>query len=645
MNQEPGTTHHAQYLSLFILIFSCYVFFLHPNPGDNVNSRLDLTAAIANENTTRIDRYHTNTIDKAKINGHYYSDKAPGTSIWALPVAVIFRLRGTVSPESVWFRYVATIFVVALPAALAAVLVLVFLTHLTGNGIFSLAIALFYSLGTLAFPYSTMFYSHVLTASLALTAFYPLFSARLKKDEPTPRIIALAGTLCGAMVITEYPSVITAGILFIYAFLTVRKKWNCIFFILGMLPFAAIVLIYNQISFGNMFTSGYLHEAMPDFNAGMAQGIAGFTLPEIKTFYGMLFSPGRGLFWESPFLVFSIPGWLFIFRRREYRLEAMIALAIVLEVLLISASAFMPEGGMAMGPRYLIPALPFLCIPIAFVPVRKTAVKGLFLGLGIASIALMFIATMTDPQVLRGFDHPYQQFILEIFHAGYVRANLLKLFAGNYSVLILAVWISILSLALFQQKIKRILIEKQYREFIKICTLTIATAVIFIILFQLTNMATMRKEEGWRYCRLGTYYRHAKMNKDALSAYRQGTRMEGEIWECYFGLGIMQFTDGKINFAEKSFREVIRIKPNLSEAHFNLGHIYYQTGRFEQALQEYQKCADLTTGIDDDAVAKAYFFMALTNKKLGKEKEADKNYIHAIKTSPYTIDQILQRFR
>jgi len=53
------------------------------------------------------------------------------------------------------------------------------------------------------------------------------------------------------------------------------------------------------------------------------------------------------------------------------------------------------QGGWACGPRYLIPALPFLALPIAVVTPRAVWVRR---GLLVASIAAMTLATAVDPQ-------------------------------------------------------------------------------------------------------------------------------------------------------------------------------------------------------------------------------------------------------
>src|SRR5262249_62430349 len=69
-----------KYLALFVT----FAWFYQAG-GWNQNSRFDLVRAIVDEGTLRIDDYHRNTGDKARWNGHYYSDKAPGLALAAVP--------------------------------------------------------------------------------------------------------------------------------------------------------------------------------------------------------------------------------------------------------------------------------------------------------------------------------------------------------------------------------------------------------------------------------------------------------------------------------------------------------------------------------------------------------------------------------
>ena len=71
-------------------LFVSYAYF-YQGEGFNQNSRFDLVRAIVEKHTLRIDAYHENTRDKALVNGHFYSEKAPGLALTAVPVWVVSR--------------------------------------------------------------------------------------------------------------------------------------------------------------------------------------------------------------------------------------------------------------------------------------------------------------------------------------------------------------------------------------------------------------------------------------------------------------------------------------------------------------------------------------------------------------------------
>src|SRR5580692_1806786 len=72
-------------IALFVAIFVSNAYFVQ-GTGMNQNSRFDLVRAIVEQHALSIDTYESNTIDKSTMNGHYYSDKAPGLSFVSVPV-------------------------------------------------------------------------------------------------------------------------------------------------------------------------------------------------------------------------------------------------------------------------------------------------------------------------------------------------------------------------------------------------------------------------------------------------------------------------------------------------------------------------------------------------------------------------------
>lgn len=73
-------------LTIFLILLACYAYFLPRWADWNQNSRFDLVRAIVEKGTLAIDDYAANMGDHATINGHIYSDKAPGLSFAAVPI-------------------------------------------------------------------------------------------------------------------------------------------------------------------------------------------------------------------------------------------------------------------------------------------------------------------------------------------------------------------------------------------------------------------------------------------------------------------------------------------------------------------------------------------------------------------------------
>src|SRR5215469_4410050 len=77
---------------LFLSLWLTYAYFF-PSPyinSPNIVSRIGLTLSLAETGSIDIDAVAARTVDKASSKGHYFSDKAPGTSFIALLPVVPF---------------------------------------------------------------------------------------------------------------------------------------------------------------------------------------------------------------------------------------------------------------------------------------------------------------------------------------------------------------------------------------------------------------------------------------------------------------------------------------------------------------------------------------------------------------------------
>ena len=367
--------------ALFFLCFGTYAWFYQAG-GWNQNSRFDLTRAIVERHTIRIDAYEGNTGDKSLRAGHFYCDKAPGLSwLCVLPAAL--------TPGSPDVRaYVATLFGVALPSAIAVVL----LFWILGQLGLPPAAAIAWGLASLALPYSTLLYAHQLVAALFVAAF-----AILLRTPSRPPLLVLCGFLLGFAVVCDYTAILGCVVLGLYA----RRRLGWI--LAGAVIPAIALAVYHTVAFGGPLTTAYVFSTQPWRHTGVFMGIG---LPRPRAIMHLLFTQYRGVFFSMPWLLLAIPGAVMLIRRRERRAEGIVCAAMFLLFFWLNVSIPDWQGGWALGARYLIPTLPFLTI-LAAAAISRRAVAAAFGVLAAYSFVLMLVGTAVKPEVSVMIANPF----------------------------------------------------------------------------------------------------------------------------------------------------------------------------------------------------------------------------------------------
>lgn len=388
---EGGVRKRVYEAALFLLLLVCYAYIFPRWADPNQNSRMDLVLAVVDQGTLCIDDYVSNTVDYAEFEGHYYSDKAPGAAFLGIPVYAVLkgvfglpvmdRLMGYLSnnqalaatlreggtgllEDKVHFALgqVAIAFVVAMiPTALVGLFLYRVLEEWGLGQRARVLLVLTYGLATPAFAYANAFYGHQLAAACLFIAFCLVF---VKRDTGigTGRLVAV-GFLLGYAVITEYPAVLIAGILFLYTLYRLRD-WRRIAWVVGAgIPPVLLMAAYNFAIFHTPLPVGYSHSEL--WAEQHHTGFMSLTWPHWSAAWGITFGLFRGLFVLSPVLLLAVPGFVAWWHTREKRVEWLITLTSVLVFFLFNASSIMWWGGFAVGPRYLLPMLPFMMLPVA----------------------------------------------------------------------------------------------------------------------------------------------------------------------------------------------------------------------------------------------------------------------------------------
>jgi hypothetical protein len=423
MSRSVTMTRRREGIDLFgivalVLLCTTYTF---PRWADwNQNSRFDLTRAMVDHGTLSIDCCVDNTGDYAEFEGHTYSDKAPGLAFIAVPPYALWNIisryglgaaanrlaqgnavQGTLRAGGTGIRddkmavatalTVATFFSVAVPAALCGALLFHFLGRFSAQRWMRIAVALTYALTTIAFSYSNAFYAHQLVAALLFAAFVLLFTL----DTRVLRLrCAGVGLLLGLALISEYPTVLIVVVLLVYAAYQVgrdpRRAPTALGWIaVGMLPPVLGAAAYHLVIFHTPWPVAYRYSAL--WQERHTVGFISITVPHLDALWGITFSAYRGLFFVSPVLLLSLWGFWELWRQRVHRPEVMASLAAAVSFLAFNSASVMWWGGFAVGPRYLIPMLPFLAWPlVGFLARHATAPwrVGLFGFLALVSLIM-----------------------------------------------------------------------------------------------------------------------------------------------------------------------------------------------------------------------------------------------------------------
>lgn len=372
---------------VFLTLLASYAWFFGGS-GYNQNSHLATARAIVERGSVAIDGFDQATADYATYGGHTYSNKPPGVSVLvAIPYFVLHALRG--APRDVFALtldlYVCTVVVCSIAGAALGALIFTVLRRRGHNATLSLSTALVIGLGTPVFAYSTMLFLHVPSALL-------MFAGVACATGLLPQRPVLAGALLGAAVTMNYLAVFAVVAVLVHL-VAAREVRRAALLCAGGIPFAVALAAYQYAAFGSPFTTTIAHENPAFHTPGAALGV--LKAPSLDALWGITFSEFRGLFFISPVLVIALAGLVSMFRSRDDRPIAAVITGTSVAFLALNASFNGWHGGYAIGPRYLLPIIPLLAIPLA-IGVRSTPALSAILAA--VSIAFNVAATAVDPQ-------------------------------------------------------------------------------------------------------------------------------------------------------------------------------------------------------------------------------------------------------
>lgn len=379
----------------------------------------------------------------ATTTGLIYPNKPPGAVLAAAPayaIAVAIERAAGADPDR-WAvltmnAHLATFLSVGLAGALTAVVLLRVCAALFTDLPLAAhaATALTCGLATLMLPFATVLFDHVLTAFCLLLAF-----ALLVRHDGDRRWAFLAGLAAGTGILANYMAAIIAGLLGLY--LVFRGRWRLALpYAAGIGPPLVLLGLYQAACF---HTPLLLAKPLPAPSL-QREDASLFSWPDPVILLRLLFGGQRGLLVSSPVLAMAGLGLVWAWRAGR-RAEAALAAAAFVALWVLNAGFGLGlswwQSGWSIGPRYLIPAIPFLCLGLPLAFARRPRVTG---ALAVASAAVLLVATAVDVQPPRRAANPLRDYVWPLWRnqpvrlhedveiRGPVSANPIGVYEGGY---------------------------------------------------------------------------------------------------------------------------------------------------------------------------------------------------------------------
>ncbi len=325
-------------------------------------------------------------------DGRSYPRSAPGTYLTAAALYfVMHHLCGLSYRDE--FDLTSTL-VTFLTTGFASALVFLLLYQLardaSGSRVGGLMVALAYSFGTHAFPYSGVLYQHLTAAPFFVAAFALAFRRRRDADARWFRP-AFEGLLLGLGLCYSFAWLPMALCVGVYCFVSLGRRQVALFLAgaaVGLTP----LLVINAVSFGNPLATVYHVSQDPNL---MSYRLSWEAVAWRLRFY--FTDPTTAVFFYSPVLLLAVPGLLLLPRElwRERLAIATGALLTLGHLLVVGGT-----GDAQFPPRLLIPILPFVALGFASIwsrppgPAARPWLRGLFVLLLVPSIVFCALGAL-----------------------------------------------------------------------------------------------------------------------------------------------------------------------------------------------------------------------------------------------------------
>lgn len=338
-------------------------------------------------------------------DGKIYSKYGILVALYMIPYILLGRLiHLAVCPlllvcmGELFFEKFAVSAMNVLPMAILCTMLARFARRMGFSFAVSFVLSVLLGVGTMIWHYAVSTFSEGLVTLEIFAAVYYIFKASQTNRRSD---IAVSAIAAGAILLTKVVDFISFSVIAAYLVYVASKKGKREFittFFSIIALFVAILFWLNYIRFGNVLETGYGQEI---------RGIP-FIQSFIRLFYKIfrhLFTMEKGIFAYNPLLILT-PFCLSAFYRRQRSLfYVFIGMSIVYLVGVSITRAALFES---WGPRYFLPIVPFLVLPIGYLIERG----GKVFRLAITFLFLVSFAVSLVSVLVSHSEYLYVKFLL-----------------------------------------------------------------------------------------------------------------------------------------------------------------------------------------------------------------------------------------
>ncbi len=364
----------------------------------NERSRIYLAHAISERGSITIDEEVERwgmIFDIAHAEDHFFTDKAPGSSLLAVPVVMLSD--DSVSIERLNLR--VRRFVMVPITFLGGWLFLLILGALgISDGVRRLSL-IGLIVGTSVLHYGGAFFGHGVVMTATLGALYSVVRATDGASRRSTVLWAvMAGLACGAAFAVEYQAVglslmLGAGLL---SDPKTRRAELIGGAAMGAILLALPVLAYNNAAFGGPFSTSYAHLYHQHSIDIHSAGLGGVTRPHWEAVRGLLFSRSRGILFGAPIVFMGLFGLPSLWRRSRW--VAVSTIGLMLWFLYLGTSIEIWYGGWGFGSRLLLPMFGVAALSAAALADAHPKTVPALIALVLSGVAYNVAVSSTFPE-------------------------------------------------------------------------------------------------------------------------------------------------------------------------------------------------------------------------------------------------------